>query len=487
MSGPDEDAENGTVDLQQRDLVIALVALTQQLGHLPDSDEINEHCEYRYQRYQEEFGDLFKAYSEAGILPDDVTRSDFYREELAESPGKDMGQPECETEFGQDEEQDSTETPEASGHVEVAESGEAETKTDVSDLDVDRPNFEAEEDFDESELIYEIQRFGDIIDEPPTEELVVQYGRYPARSYENRFGSWETALEVSRYDPADLPDWSRRKFTNVEILDVVRAVADELGHPPTTIETAERAPFSSGLASIRFGGWATTLKLVGLDPSKRPSVESGDDVEPEETPSEQDGEAITHSGDSPTDRPNFRSTTGDKSINTQEKIPIESLQDSRSRETLLEELERMNESLDRIPFPSDMNKDGAFSAHDYQEEFQSWDAALEAIGVDKEAELLGELQRVTNKLGKKPTQQDMSEHGTYSFGMYANFFGSWSGAKDRLEDQESSPDSPNEEPRGQEEEQKTDAEGDGHDEPIWSVIDDTLKEMLYEEDDNGQV
>jgi hypothetical protein len=76
----------------------------------------------------------------------------------------------------------------------------------------------------------------------------------------------------------------------------------------------------------------------------------------------------------------------------------------------------------------------SFSAAEYQSEFGSWDEALEAAAIDKEKELLVELQRVTHELGKKPSQSEMNSLGEYSSTMYARYFGQWSTAKEHLDD-----------------------------------------------------
>lgn len=280
VTQPEEQSMEDGPDLERRDLVIALVTLTQELGHLPSAQEINEYGEYSDGRYREEFGDLFNAFQAAGLVPDDVSRSDFYSEEdsVSES-GTGSG---TEADHGSESkprsvEEGHVESPENENATDEDESTAYSEEIDVSALDVDRPSYEIPEEIDESDLISEIQRFAEILGEPPTEELVASYGRYPGEEYRDRFESWEDALVTAGYDPGDLPDWCRRTFTNVEVLDVIRAVADELGRPPTTIETGERAPFSQGLGSTRFGGWATALELAGLDPSGRPSVDDGDE------------------------------------------------------------------------------------------------------------------------------------------------------------------------------------------------------------------
>lgn len=291
VTRPEDEADEEEPDLRRRDLVIALVTLTQELGHLPSADEINEHGEYRHQRYREEFGDLFNAYQEAGILPDDVTRTDFYGEEPAEESDTEQVQetesepePTSDPEPEQEDDGAETEPVEPDEPVEDDEPEQEPVEIDASEVEVDRPTFDVPADVDESDLVNEIQRFADIIDEPPTEELVVAYGRYPADEYREAFGSWDAALETAGCDPNDMPDWSNRSHTNEDILDGLRAVADELGHAPTTTETGKHVDFSPGLASLRFGSWGDALKAAGLDPSERPSVQDreADDSEGEE-------------------------------------------------------------------------------------------------------------------------------------------------------------------------------------------------------------
>jgi len=112
--------------------------------------------------------------------------------------------------------------------------------------------------------------------------------------------------------------------------------------------------------------------------------------------------------------------------------------ESPSRKELIEELLRLDSALDRIPYPSDVSEMTNYSAAKFQNEFGSWDEALDVAGIDKEEELLTELQRVTDELGKKPTQSEVNSLGKYSHSMYARYFGQWSIAKERLDDFEAS-------------------------------------------------
>jgi len=445
VTGTDNEPDEAP-DLQRRDLVIALVTLTQELGHLPTADEINEHCEYRHQRYRQEFGDLFNAYLEAGILPDDVTRTDFYGEEPAESsePKESEAQSTAETspEFEQDTEPESTHEEEAAELAETDEYVEDEEveqepiEVDASVVDVDRPSFDAPEDIQESDLVREIQRFANLIGEPPTEELVEAYGRFPINAYREAFGSWENSLEAAGCDLADLPDWSLRKYTNVEVLDGIRAVAAELGRPPMTTEVGDFVEFSGGLGSTRFGSWGTALELAGLDPSERPSADPNADRKSE-------AESIENYLQPPSEKSQQEQSEPSATEITEEEVsedPATANQTEPSRQELLDEIKRLDDALDRIPYQSDIDQDRRFTTYTYRDRFGSWDEALEAAGIDKEAMLLEDMQQVAGTVDGDLSQPAMNEHGKYSASMAARFFGSWSDAKERLKEWEASKD-----------------------------------------------
>lgn len=106
--------------------------------------------------------------------------------------------------------------------------------------------------------------------------------------------------------------------------------------------------------------------------------------------------------------------------------------ESPNRDELINELQRINDEIDRIPYAADMNDRGAFTAHRYQDEFGSWDEALDATGIDKERALLEDMERITEKLSDEITQHVMNEHGIYNASTVARYFGNWSKAKDEF-------------------------------------------------------
>ena len=108
--------------------------------------------------------------------------------------------------------------------------------------------------------------------------------------------------------------------------------------------------------------------------------------------------------------------------------------ESPSRDELISELCQIDSSLDRLPYPSDISEKSDYTVEVYRTKFGSWDDALEAAGINKEEELLRELQQVTVELGRKPTATEMNSMGRYSSSMYARYFGQWSTAKEHLDE-----------------------------------------------------
>lgn len=61
-------ADHGKLDWDERELLIELVALTQEIGKLPTETEINYHTSFSHRTYVEKFGSLMNACHRAGII-----------------------------------------------------------------------------------------------------------------------------------------------------------------------------------------------------------------------------------------------------------------------------------------------------------------------------------------------------------------------------------------------------------------------------------
>lgn len=169
----------------------------------------------------------------------------------------------------------------------------------------------------------------------------------------------------------------------IELIDDLRAFADDLGHTPTREEMNEDGPHSSTPYYNEFGSWNAALEAAGLNVHHRNDV---------------------------------------------------------SDDALLDELQRLDEELDRPPLWEDMESKGRYSPHTYHRRWGSWLEAREAAGLDgseirhgqrvgREA-LIEALRNLAMDLGRPPSQLDMNDRGEYSPTPYYTEFGSWREALD---------------------------------------------------------
>ena len=105
---------------------------------------------------------------------------------------------------------------------------------------------------------------------------------------------------------------------------------------------------------------------------------------------------------------------------------------SLSRDELLAELRRLNEELGRVPTTADMTAHGEYSIAPYYNRFESWTAAIEAAGYEPHTtpvrrtrdELVADLHRLADEHGRPPTNADIQAHGIASPETYRDRFGS---------------------------------------------------------------
>jgi len=170
-------------------------------------------------------------------------------------------------------------------------------------------------------------------------------------------------------------------WSDDELLEDLRALADALGHPPTPTEYRELGGEHEPHYYDHFGSWANALDTAGLEiASPRP-------------------------------------------------IP---------RKELLAELERLAETLGETPSTSQMDETGHYASDTYYRRFESWADAIAAAGLPQRAshpqkisseELLAEIQRLARDVeDSPPSTSQMNARGEYSAWTYKNRFGSWSTA-----------------------------------------------------------
>jgi len=286
-----DSSPDGSIDLQERDLVIELVSLTQEMGRLPTASEVNDQCQYTHQEYREVFGSLVTAYKQAGIVPEDVSEVDLTAYATGNSADKNESEVKSTSDTSSSGTASSGQNGGNAGDVTANPGASSKLEKPATQEQVEDNTGQVE--VTKDALIKEIQRFAGTIDEPPTEELVTSYGEYELTAYEAVFDSWDQALEEAGFDPADVPDWSDRKYTNAEILNAISDLAEELGHPPTTTEMNKYGDVTGGIGSLRFGSWANAIRLAGHDSDERSSIEKARAVS-----NGQSGSSIADSEDS---------------------------------------------------------------------------------------------------------------------------------------------------------------------------------------------
>ncbi len=134
-----------------------------------------------------------------------------------------------------------------------------------------------------------------------------------------------------------------------------------------------------------------------------------------------------------------------------------------SDDLLIEDLVAVAKKLNKNSITHDeYNREGKYSSSTYLRRFGSWFNALEKAGLQKtrtpanipEEDLFRNIEEVWKKLGRQPRYQEIKTPlSKYSAGTYENRFGTWRKAlekfvsyinADKLDEEESANDSPNE-------------------------------------------
>ena len=104
------------------------------------------------------------------------------------------------------------------------------------------------------------------------------------------------------------------------------------------------------------------------------------------------------------------------------------------RDELIDALHDLADELGKTPTRNEMNEHGRYSSRPYYTEFDSWNVALQAAGLDPNFEyvtsdvLLEDLQRVADDLDHPPRIDDYDEHGNHHWSTVMDRFDSWEDA-----------------------------------------------------------
>ena len=110
-----------------------------------------------------------------------------------------------------------------------------------------------------AELLAELRRLADE-DGPPRYREMDADGAYAARTYVNRFGSWNAALKA-----ADLTPTEQKSIPDAALLADLQRLHAELGHRPTPDDVRDHGDHGVATYQRRFGSWSAAVTAAFED------------------------------------------------------------------------------------------------------------------------------------------------------------------------------------------------------------------------------
>lgn len=282
-------------------------------------------------------------------------------------------------------------------------------------------------------LIAELQRLADQLNHPPGLRDMTQHGAHSSKTYQKKFGSWNNALKA-----AGLGINAETNIDKSDLIDELRRLADELGRTPTSRDMADRGKYGTATYAHKFGSWNDAVQEAGLEIVRQRDVSRDEMISEIQRLADKLGKPpAVHEM---RDQGEFGVTTISREFGTWsaalEHAGYEPNKEMGvSEEKLIGELTRLRDELGRPPKAEEVSRRGSYSIGTFERRFGSWNTALERAGFDlhnrtniPQDELLDELTRLRDALGRTPTSMDMESRGRFGHATYTSAFGSWNDA-----------------------------------------------------------
>jgi hypothetical protein len=246
--------ETGTNDPDGRpptpedELLADLKAVAEIAGEAPSTRIYREHGDYTVKTFCKRFGGWNPALRAAGFEPNvEINLSDQTLIAALREFAEELGQPPTIEEMEQ-------RGPYTAGPYKRA-FGSWNQALQEAGLEVHQAR-----DVDSRDLISELKRLAEELGHVPRRDEMRDQGNWSATVYQERFGSWNSALQAAGFDQNQ-----RWRIPREKLLAELRSVAEELGHPPTTTEMNEHGMFTTAPYQRVFGGWRTALQAADPD------------------------------------------------------------------------------------------------------------------------------------------------------------------------------------------------------------------------------
>ncbi|SNR51745.1 homing endonuclease associated repeat-containing protein [Halorubrum vacuolatum] len=402
-------------------LITELQRLAERLGHPPGLRDMNQLGAHSSKTYQDMFGSWNEALKAADLdinMEQNISKSDLLDElaRLADELGR---------------------TPTSRDMAQLGEYGTATySKTFESwNNAVQEAGLEIirYRNIPRDALINEIRRLSDCLGRTPTAEDMETEGEFGAKTFSTKFGTWNNALRSAGFEP------NRQKNLSKEVLIAeLTRLEDKYGRPPTAKEMEGDGLYSVGTFSRSFGSWNEALISAGFEVHNRTNI-------PKEELLTELSRLHESLGRTPTVEDmdilgRFAHATYSTAFGTWNNALREAGLDLHVRSgipeaELLDELRSLARELEITPERRDMDQHGQFDSKTYSARFGTWNDALRAAGLEPvrrvnipNDELRSELRRLTDKFGRPPTRDEMTQHGKFGHSVYSHRFGSWTDA-----------------------------------------------------------
>lgn len=299
------------------------------------------------------------------------------------------------------------------------------------------------------QLTAELRRLADEFDTTaPRSRQIQTESEYSLRDFYDAFGSLRDARVAAGLDRQA----SVGRIGKPELLEALRRLAAELNRPPTIPDFQNRVEeYSMSSINQQFDSFSQALDEAGLDSSgPHHRVPKSAYISDLKTVHKELDEADLRGGEymameSYTNHPNSNHTA--KTIASrfeswtdalaQAGLPDRPRRDrdpKYTREHMLYEIQSLADEFGEPPTEEQFDEHAAFSSGVVFREFETWNDAIEACGLDprpgkiQREELLSELHRLADEIDSVPTTTDMRKNGKHSMSPYYTEFGSWTSA-----------------------------------------------------------